>query len=159
VGADTCANGDSYASPRYAHILQDNPAEYDGTITSIKIYPNDEMDNCRFGMMELTSAPIGGASESFKKGAGGDYDTTPDSGAGGACRTLTGGVDYTAFSCDEGEYAGMYWYGGHCEDKTSQSGNTYRGWYEGNAQLESTTATGFTRQDGRVAQFYFVNTL
>ena len=110
-------------------------------------------------MMELISAPIGGASESFKQGAGGDYDTEPDPNAG-ACRHLVAGVDYTLFSCDEGEYAALWWYDGNIETKTAQSGNTYKGyWDDTGEQLESTVETSFTRQAGDEIQVYFVNTL
>ena len=161
MGADTCANGDSTDPEHYVHIIGVNPAEYDGTITDVYVYPNAEMESVRVGMMELVSAPIGGESESFKQGAGGDYDTKPDTGAGGACRHLVAGVDYTLFSCDEGEYAAIYWYsGGSIETKTAQDGNTYRGYHdEDGEQLESTVETFFTRQDGDEIQVYFVNTL
>ena len=164
MGADTCANGDSTDAEHHVYIIGVNPAEYDGTITDVYVYPNQELEDVRIGMMELVSAPIGGESESFKQGAGGDYDTAFDSGAGGACRHLVAGVDYTLFSCDEGEYAGIYYYDGNIETKTAQSGNTYKGywddlWYDSETQLESTVQTFFTRQDGDEIQMYFVNTL
>ena len=114
----------------------------------------------QLGMMELTSAPIGGEYESFKQGAGGDYDTLPTA-TGAGCDHLVAGVDYTLFSCDAGEYAGIWWFDGNVESKSGESGNTYRGYHQDTAadtQLE-TAGASFDRQSGEEIQFYFVNTL
>lgn len=161
MGADACAYGDGRFTEDFTYISGMNPAEYDGSITDVYIYNRVHIVNLRVGMMKNTTPAIGGATELFDVGAGGDYDTDIEISSGG-CAHLQSGVDFTEFSCDAGEYAGAWWeqYIGNSGYVAKQSGSNHT--YSTNTFQRYALETDdiqYGREYGYEIQMYFVNTL
>ncbi len=118
------------------------------------------MEDLEFGMMKCWSDPIGGATETFSQGGGGYY--TPQDTNDPDCAEFVGGVDFTVFACDAGDYAAAYWSNGAGRMQSGTSSNTYSNSTLDGNWLEQTDTLGFTRYGatgGYELQMYFINTL